>query len=91
MLFRSSLGVLVASGTPFEIRTTIGNEVANLEVLLGMARDLQQKGVTRWVLQQRREGGLNGGFTMHPPGDLLREWTARITELTGLECGARAD
>jgi pyruvate formate lyase activating enzyme len=89
--FLRSIKLLVASRVEHEVRTTMGHEVADLEVLMGLARQLQALGATRWVLQQRREGGLNGGFNIHPPADIMREWGARISDLTGLDCRVRAD
>ncbi|GAB4163014.1 MAG: anaerobic ribonucleoside-triphosphate reductase activating protein [Planctomycetota bacterium] len=87
--FERSLSILLASGVDHEIRTTLFAGVANFEVLITMARQLEERGARKWMLQQCREGGLEGGFTMTPPRETINRWAATITSMTSLEVRGR--
>jgi pyruvate formate lyase activating enzyme len=87
--FERSLSVLLASGVAHEIRTTLFAGVANFEVLITMARELEARGVRRWMLQQCREGGIEGGFEMTPPRTVVANWATALTAMTTLEVKGR--
>lgn len=52
-----SLDVLVVSGTDFEVRTTLHPFYHNSKKIFSLAKDLQQRGVRRFVLQEFRKEG----------------------------------
>lgn len=58
---RASLAVLIASGTPHEVRCTVDEQLLTVDDLCRMARQLSAMGVSRLMLQARRSD--NG----HPP------------------------
>ena len=51
---RESLGQLLASGTAYEVRTTVDPELLDREDLLRLADELRELGVGNWVLQECR-------------------------------------
>jgi pyruvate formate lyase activating enzyme len=51
---RDSLKNLIASGISYEVRTTVHPELFGAEMLVRMAQELAEMGVTRWVLQEFR-------------------------------------
>ena len=51
---RESLHLLLASGVPFECRTTWHPDLFGNDQLLALAEELAQCGVQHWVVQQRR-------------------------------------
>lgn len=62
----ASLRALVASGTPFEVRTTVHSALLDADALNALADDLRAEGVGRWVLQTYRADGVRAGSL---PGD----------------------
>ena len=54
---RASFRALVASGTPFEVRTTVHADLLLQSDLIVMATELAEEGVQTWALQQFRELG----------------------------------
>lgn len=57
-----SLRALVASGVPFEVRTTVHPELLPADSLARMADELEAEGVRRWVLQRYRPDGVPEGL-----------------------------
>ena len=51
---RQSLAVLIASGTPHEVRCTVDERLLTVDDLCRMAKQLSAMGVSRLVLQARR-------------------------------------
>ncbi|MHB1323308.1 MAG: anaerobic ribonucleoside-triphosphate reductase activating protein [Coriobacteriia bacterium] len=54
---RESLRLLVGSGVPFEVRTTVHSDQLDLPALERLADDLAAEGVGSWVLQTCRTQG----------------------------------
>lgn len=54
---RASFGLLLDSGTPFEVRTTVHPDLLGEDALYRMAEQLAVVGVSRWVLQRFRTTG----------------------------------
>jgi len=59
----ASLSQLVASGTPFEVRTTVHPDLLDVDALKRMADELRTAGVRRWVLQPYRSLGAREGLS----------------------------
>lgn len=57
-----SLRLLVASGVPFEARTTVHGRLTTADDLDTLAAELEAAGVRDWVLQPFREAGARGGL-----------------------------
>lgn len=79
---RDSLRLLVASGVPFEVRTTVHSSQLDLPALTRLAEELAAEGVSSWVLQEFRTQGARPGT---PPNtlsldclDALREWVPEV-------------
>ena len=51
---RRSLTILIASGTPYEVRCTVDERLSTVDELCRMAKQLTAAGVSRLVLQARR-------------------------------------
>lgn len=72
----ASLRALVASGVPFEVRTTVHSELLEPDDLMALSADLIAEGVTSWFLQEYRPDGARKGLLGHstfradtlPPG-----------------------
>lgn len=72
----ASLRALVASGVPFEVRTTVHSELLGPDDLTSLAADLTAEGVGHWYLQEYRPEGAREGLLgpsafsaeMLPPG-----------------------
>ncbi|MHB1452281.1 MAG: anaerobic ribonucleoside-triphosphate reductase activating protein [Coriobacteriia bacterium] len=62
-----SLRLLVASGVPFEARTTVHSAQLDMPALERLADDLAAEGVSAWVLQESRMQGTRPGT---PPNTL---------------------
>lgn len=80
---RESLRVLVESGVPYEVRTTVHSNALDMAALTRLARELADAGVGDWVLQEFRSQGTREGT---PPNtltldqlDALREWMPALT------------
>lgn len=56
-----SLRALVASGVPFEVRTTVHHDLLDTEALLRLADELRAEGVRDWALQAYRPQGTEPG------------------------------
>lgn len=56
---RESLRLLVASGIPFEVRTTAHSDQLDVPALERLAADLAAEGVRSWVIQRCRTQGTN--------------------------------
>ncbi len=54
---REGLERVLASGTDYEVRTTVHPAMLNDDALAGLARDLAERGVKRYVLQAFRPQG----------------------------------
>lgn len=54
---RTSFSLLLESGTPFEVRTTVHPDLLGEDALYLMAEHLAAAGVSRWVLQRFRTAG----------------------------------
>jgi len=54
---RESLRLLVGSGVPFEVRTTVHSDQLDLPALERLADDLAAEGIDSWVLQACRTEG----------------------------------
>ncbi len=52
-----SLRLLVASGVPFEARTTVHPDLLGAEAIVRLAEDLAAVGVRHWVVQAFRPDG----------------------------------
>jgi len=57
-----SLRALVASGVPFEARTTVHPDLLGDDDLERMSLELAEEGVTRWVVQAYRPDGAREGL-----------------------------
>ena len=57
-----SLRALVASGVPFEARTTVHPDLLGDEELERMSLELAEEGVTRWAVQAYRPDGAREGL-----------------------------
>jgi len=57
-----SLRLLVASGAPFEARTTVHPDLLDAEALSRMADELATEGVRQWVVQAYRRTGVREGL-----------------------------
>jgi pyruvate formate lyase activating enzyme len=66
---RESLQYVLASGVPFECRTTWAPDLFSPEDLCSLAEHLANVGVTRWALQERRGGSPRGAISRE-----LIEW-----------------
>ena len=88
--FLTSLDLIQKRAVEFEVRTTVGKEVASEETMISMARELEELGVTNWVIQQCRDGGISTGFDRFPELSVLDEWTSKIARLTNVRCKIRA-
>jgi pyruvate formate lyase activating enzyme len=53
----ASLDLVLRSGVPVEVRTTVHPDVTSPAMLEALARELADRGVTRWVLQPFRPMG----------------------------------
>ncbi len=53
----ASLDLVLRSGVPVEVRTTVHPDVTPTAMLEALARELADRGVTRWVLQPFRPVG----------------------------------
>lgn len=62
---RQSLAILIASGTPHEVRCTVDERLLTVNDLCRMARQLSALGVSRLVLQARRSD--NAQTVAFPP------------------------
>jgi len=51
---RQSLAILLASGTPYEVRCTVDERLLTVDALCRMAKQLAAAGVSRLILQARR-------------------------------------
>lgn len=78
-----SLRLLVASGVPFEARTTVHSAQLDMPALKKLAEQLADEGVSAWVLQEFRIQGTRPGT---PPNtltldrlDALQEWVPTIS------------
>lgn len=69
-LARRSLRLVVESGMPFEVRTTVHSAQLDMSALERLADDLASEGVRSWVLQESREQGMRPGT---PPNALALE------------------
>lgn len=58
---RASLNLLIDSGVPFEVRTTIHPDLLDADALYLMAEQLSVMGVSRWVMQRFRTQGSSMG------------------------------
>lgn len=67
---RESLRLLVQSGVPFEVRTTVHTDQLDMPALERLAHDLASEGVQSWVLQEFRMQGTRPGT---PPNTLALE------------------
>lgn len=80
---RESLRLLVASGVPFEVRTTVDPDLLDPSSLQRLANDLAAECVRTWVLQQCRTKGARPGSqtAMMAPASLgqLRERIENVT------------
>jgi len=56
-----SLRLLVASGVPFEVRTTVHSDQLDMPALERLAEELAAEGVSAWVLQEFRMQGARPG------------------------------
>lgn len=65
-----SLRLLVASGIPFEARTTVQTGLTTGEDLEVLADELAAEGVRNWALQPFREQGSRSGLPTGPAVDL---------------------
>lgn len=70
-----SLRALIASGTAFEVRTTVHPELIGADDLARMADELEELGVRRWVVQPYRAEGVRPGLlgSLGPTDALLPE------------------
>jgi pyruvate formate lyase activating enzyme len=79
---RRAMEFVLASGTNYELRTTVHSALLDAEDLLAIARDLQAHGVRRWVLQSFRPIGCRdaGLLAQAAPGwlDSLQPSLARL-------------
>lgn len=62
---RTSLELLLDSGVPYEVRTTVHPDLLDAEALYRMAEHLATAGVTRWVMQRFRTAGSTLGTPSH--------------------------
>lgn len=69
---RESLRLVMGSGVPFEVRTTVHSALLDPASLDALARELDDLGVGRWVLQPFRDSGAPGllGPSSYTPADL---------------------
>jgi pyruvate formate lyase activating enzyme len=58
---RESLRLLIKSGVPFEVRTTVHSDQLDLPALERLADDLASEGIGAWVLQTCRTEGTRPG------------------------------
>ena len=70
---QESLRLVVRSGVPFEVRTTVHSALHGPDSLDALARELDESGVRRWVLQPFRALGAPDhlGVSVYAPGDLI--------------------
>jgi pyruvate formate lyase activating enzyme len=59
---RESLNLLLSSGVPFEVRTTVHSTLLEPDFLRALAREIDALGVPGWVLQPFREEGAPAGL-----------------------------
>jgi len=64
---RRALDSVLASGVAYEIRTTVHPALLSDDDLLAIARELQSRGVRRWVLQQFRPTGCQDAELLAQP------------------------
>lgn len=81
---RASLAMIVASGTPFEARTTVHPDLVSAEKLAILAEELLDAGVTRYAVQAFRSHGCRDGLGPASVTDsgLSAELTGRFAEFT---------
>lgn len=78
-----SLELLLAAGTPHELRTTFHPPTVTWPALLRLAERLERRGVTRWVLQRcfvRRADGM-GQRWREPDGAQWEALRARVPQV----------
>ncbi|MDZ7817057.1 MAG: anaerobic ribonucleoside-triphosphate reductase activating protein [Planctomycetota bacterium] len=88
--FERSLSILQGSKVEFEVRTTLGDDVADEGTVLEMGRQLREFGVKEWVLQQCREGGVSGGFRGRPQTETMQKWARMVTAECGIKVRVRS-
>lgn len=79
---RESLQLLVASGVPYEVRTTVHSDLLDMPALERLADDLAVEGVRSWVLQEFRDQGVRPG-TLPNTLALEREHLETLRERVG--------
>lgn len=81
----ASLQTLVASGVPFEVRTTVHPDLLDADALSRLADDLLAAGVREWTVQAYRRAGAREGLlgaSNLTEGDIPAEARSRFERFT---------
>jgi len=76
-----SLALLIASGLPYEVRTTVHPDLLGDNELSQLADELEAAGATRWAIQAYRAEGVRPG--LHPAHLGLGDLPERVHAFTG--------
>jgi len=86
-----SIKLIRESGVDYEVRTTVGSQIASADIILQMARELSSLGVRDWRLQQCRTGDGTKGFANSPPREVLNLWAEYARNLIGITTRIRTE